>query len=375
MTAQAASAKRTRPRSSNFELMRIVLMLLIVANHLLSNSGLYDQISLSSLSNKGRAILLFSMWGKTAINPFVMVTGYFMCTSRLTLRRVVKLYAQVKLYRLAIFAALAAIGYQELSRWDITSALFNVARFAGGGFTVSFIAFYVFIPFYNKLIGVMGEREHGLMLAGMLFWQTLCPLLFGNTALFNEVMWYLTLYFIGAYLRLYPKPWTEARGLSTVMLVVCVAASMASVIYFAWRGGATGQPWYYSYRWVSDSNKIFALLTGVAIFLFVKNHPLGYHPLINTVASTAFGVLLIHASSQSMNRLVWKRLAHTDTLLSMAGGPMLVRAVLTCVTIFAVCSVIDYLRIQLLEKPFLRWYDEHGFDECFERWIAGEVQR
>ncbi|MBQ6524448.1 MAG: hypothetical protein IJI12_07290 [Atopobiaceae bacterium] len=346
-----------RQRSSNFELMRIVLMLLIVGHHLLSNTSLHDLISLQDGTLSTKLILLFSMWGKTAINPFVMVSGYFMCTSRLTARRVAKLYAQIKFYRLGIFAVLAALGYQAVTREELFNATFNIARFAGNGFVASFMVFYLFIPFYNLLIGALDERKHRMLVALLLFWQTGTPLLFGNTTLFNEVIWYATLYFVGAYIRLYPSAHTDDARLSTVALVVSVALSMASVLFFQARGAATGQPWYYAYRLVSDSNQILALLTGVAAFLFFKNLRVPQSKLINTVASATFGVLLIHASSPAMNTFLWERLLNVSSLAGMAPIPLLVRMVAYTVVVFAVCAAIDLVRIRLLEKPFMSLVD------------------
>ena len=350
-------ATQKRPRSSNFELMRIVLMLLIVGHHLLSNTSLHDLINLQDPTPNSRLLLLYSMWGKTAINPFVMVTGYFMCTSRLTLRRIVKLYAQIKFYRLGLFALLAVLGYQVVNRTELFNAAFNIARFAGNGFVASFMVFYLFIPWYNQVIGAMDERQHRYLVAMLLFWHTGTPLLFGNTTLFNEVTWYVTLYFVASYIRLYPNPYTESAPLSVVALIVTVALSMASVLFFAARGGATDQPWYYAYRLVSDSNQVLALATGIAIFLFFKNHMVPQSKVINTMASTTFGVLLIHASSPAMNSFLWESLLGVSGLIALSPAAMLVRMVAYTVLVFAVCSAIDLVRINIIEKPFMSWFD------------------
>lgn len=71
--------------------MRIVLMLVIIAHHLVVNSGLIDAIAPGAFDAKTLFVVLFGMWGKAAINAFVMITGYFMCTSQLTRRKMLKL--------------------------------------------------------------------------------------------------------------------------------------------------------------------------------------------------------------------------------------------------------------------------------------------
>lgn len=75
------------PRNSNLELYRIIVMMLIVAHHYVVNSGLMDELVKDPLSSKSLFFYIFGMWGKTGINCFVMITGYFMCKSHITIRK------------------------------------------------------------------------------------------------------------------------------------------------------------------------------------------------------------------------------------------------------------------------------------------------
>lgn len=80
-----------KTRNSNLELYRIIVMILIVAHHYVVNSGLMDELVKDPLSSKSLFFYLFGMWGKTGINCFVMITGYFMCKSHITIRKFLKL--------------------------------------------------------------------------------------------------------------------------------------------------------------------------------------------------------------------------------------------------------------------------------------------
>ena len=71
-----------KKRDSNLELYRIITMILIVAHHYVVNSGLTDPLGpiyQTPLSFPSIFLLLFGAWGKTGINCFVLITGYFMC--------------------------------------------------------------------------------------------------------------------------------------------------------------------------------------------------------------------------------------------------------------------------------------------------------
>ena len=60
-----------------------------------------------------------------------------------------------------------------------------------------------------------------------------------------------------------------------------------------------------------------ALITSVIMFCSFKNIDIGSNRIINTIASSVFGVLLIHANSDAMRQWLWKDtvdcVGHYDT--------------------------------------------------------------
>lgn len=93
-----------KQRASNLELFRIITMLLIIAHHYVVNSGLMEVIrgvgDNSGITAKSIFYLLFGAWGKTGINCFVLITGYFMCKSQITKKKFIKLLIQIYFIKL-----------------------------------------------------------------------------------------------------------------------------------------------------------------------------------------------------------------------------------------------------------------------------------
>lgn len=82
-------------------------MLLIVAHHYVVNSGLMaadGPIYANPLSWRSLFLLLLGAWGKTGINCFVMITGYFMCKSHITAKKFAKLVGEWLFYRYLLHA-------------------------------------------------------------------------------------------------------------------------------------------------------------------------------------------------------------------------------------------------------------------------------
>lgn len=66
----------TKQRLSNLELLRILAMLFIVAHHSVVNSGIAEQFDIFHITPNMMFLQLWGMWGKTAINVFILITGY-----------------------------------------------------------------------------------------------------------------------------------------------------------------------------------------------------------------------------------------------------------------------------------------------------------
>ena len=94
--------------------------------------------------------------------------------------------------------------------------------------------------------------------------------------------------------------------------------------------------------------------------IFFKNLQMGYVPIINTLASASYGVLLIHAHSGVMRRWLWGEVFGVPEML-VAPLPLLVaQAILAPVLVYSVCAIIDLMRIRFLERPLFSLIDRHS---------------
>ena len=77
--------------------------------------------------------------------------------------------------------------------------------------------------------------------------------------------------------------------------------------------------------------------------------------MINTVAASTFGVLMIHANSDAMRQWLWRDLLHNA---DMYNSNYFVLHMFGCtIGIFVVCTLIDMIRIRLVERPFVKWVE------------------
>lgn len=110
------------------------------------------------------------------------------------------------------------------------------------------------------------------------------------------------------------------------------------------------------YYFVADSNKILAVITSVCSFMYFKDLRFNYSPFINAVGACIFGVLLIHANSDTMRRWLWHDVLNNVGYYS--SDWIVLHAIISVVAVFSICVFIDYLRIRIVEKWIFRYVDK-----------------
>ncbi len=218
-------------RSSNLELYRIIVMLLIIAHHYVVNSGLEEVMLLQPTSSKSIFLYLFGMWGKTGINCFVMITGYFMCKSSITLKKFLKLLLEVEFYNIVINLLFVLTGYESYTIKEWLMILWPIESI-GDGFVSCFLMFYLFIPFLNVLVQNLDKRMHLCLLMLCLFIYTILGTSNYIPVRMNYVTWFCVLYILASYIRLYGLNWKGKSINWGIMTSLSIIVSMASVSYY-----------------------------------------------------------------------------------------------------------------------------------------------
>lgn len=205
-------------RNSNLELLRIIAMFFIVATHYVNNSGLLDAILKDPASVNSVFLLIFGMLGKTCINCFVLITGYFMCKSNITMQKFIKLFAEIMFYRIVIYLIFLFTGYETFSAKKLIDAIIPVSSIQQN-FTGCFLVFWLTIPFLNTLIKNLDRRMHLLLLGVCGFTYVLMGTV--HRVSMNYVSWFIVLYFMASFIRIYDieifnrgKMWGGMRNLN-----------------------------------------------------------------------------------------------------------------------------------------------------------------
>lgn len=329
-------------------------MLLIVAHHYVVNSGLKQYIQENGDIVNSGVMLIFGAWGKTGINCFVLITGYFMCTSRFTLEKLVKLYLQVLFYTLIIYAIFCVSGHETFSLFKTIWKIWPIHSITDG-FTSCFLLFYLFIPILNVFVNSLNKEMHKYLIIILISAFALLPSIPKLHMTFNYVTWFMAIYIIASYIRFYglfPKVSHKKWGVIAAILIICGSLSILGMEYI-YKQGYTN--YFAPYFFVSDSNKFLSLAIAVSSFMYFKDLKIPHSKLINVLGGATFGVLLIHANSDAMRQWLWREtvdcIGHFgDSILWTLGY-----ATISVLIIFIVCAGIEWFRGKFIEPHILNY--------------------
>ena len=340
-------------RNSNIELYRIVVMMTIVAHHYVWHSGILSVAAKDPLTASSIFYTLFGLWGKVGVNCFVMITGYFMCKSNITLRKYLKLLFEVEFYSIAIFVGMILSGYETFSKSALFYAI-NPIKSISVDFTSGFLCFMLFIPFLNILLNQLNRKQHFRLIGLCLFVYTFWSLIPGFDIQMNYVSWFCVLYFISSFIRLYDYRFKGNSKFWALLSLLCIGLSCISVIGFIALKQYTGY-WVFPYMLVNDSNTALAVLTAFCSFNFFVSLKARHNRFINMIASSMFGVLLIHDNA-SVRHYLWTDWLHIVD--SMNGDYYVLNSFLYVLLIMMIGVAVDQIRIRTVEKGLFYLMDK-----------------
>ena len=136
-----------------------------------------------------------------------------MFTSHITKKKLFKLLGEVYFYAVVLWGIFLVTGYEAFSIKEFLKILFPFYDVADN-FTACFLLFYLLIPFLNKLIHVLSEKEHLQLLLWCMGVYVFFPSFVKAHVVFNYITWFCVLYIIASYIRLYPKAWSDSEKIT-----------------------------------------------------------------------------------------------------------------------------------------------------------------
>ena len=294
---------------------------------------------------------------KFGVNLFVLITGYFLVNGKFNLKKLIKLiletwfYSTIILLIFLIFPLGIDVGIKNIIK------SFLPLTYSSYWFMTTYILLYIFIPFINFFISKISQKEYLKLIFLLIIFCSFIPTFAQTTLAFSEWSYFLLLYLIGGYFRLYPNKYIEKVAFNFLYgivfyLLICISIIIFDILgekYQIFSRGAT---------YFTGQKSFLLLISSMGIFLGVKNLKIKNFKIINLVSSTTLGIYLIH-DNFLMREFLWLKFFKVSE--HFYDKYLLFYSLKIIFLVFILCMIVDLAR-QILFKYTVNKVMEKYFD-------------
>ncbi len=332
----------TKVRDSNFELLRIVAILMVLILHadFFSLEGPSVSDIMSDLPGSSMRILIQALT-ISAVDIFVMISGYY--GIRHSKRGIFNFLFQTFFYLIIVYVVCIACG---LSKLNITGIKELFMLTSSNWFLKSYILLYIIAPVLNAFVSNANKRQFKFILiayyAFILIWGWLFPASTDYIAGGYSPVFFVWLYLLARYIRLYSFRLNQLTFATATIFYIATALFVLLACISTCYIGRNAVYGYILLQYISPTTVAAAMLLIIATS---KVHISS--KLINRLAASSFAVYLVYVNPNLLTpyRNLFCDLYHTYSDL------MYWLIVLGLVAIMYVAiAVIDTVRIYLWKR-------------------------
>ena len=335
--------RKHEARQSNLEFLRIIATLFVIIVHYNNTGSGKAFLYTESMPLHYQILLFFEMLAICAVNIFVMISGYFLCTTtRVRIWKIIRLYIDVIFFSVLRHFLFCLPG-------DTTFSLTGFfERFSPLNWYVAvYSGLYLISPYLNQILQNKSRAQFQLVFFFVLsVWpsgieflskaldfspKSLNPIGIQGSGDGYTLVNFILLYFLGAYCRIHGSENISIKK-SVYAILVYLGCALINTVYAQFFFG----------RAASYCNPLVIIQT-VAIFIAFQNMSI-QSKTINTIAGCSFGVYLMHS--------FFFRYCRIEQFVT--GNPLIIpiHIIISAILIYIVSGMIYWVYQKLLGPIF-----------------------
>lgn len=327
-----------RERNSNFEILRIICMLLIVAHHFSVHGGFYYDVSVISLNRFWIQFLI--PCGRVGTNCFVMISGYFLVAdTKFRFSKILKFWSKLFIYSVVMYLFFCAVGWETFVLRGFVYSLFPVTQ-ENWWFASTYFVMYLFHPFLSRFLISLQKKTYAKLLVLMFICWSLIPTITNRSFQENDFVWFIFLYSFAGYVRLHGfhlLPTLKACAIASGILFAAIIASfiVPDLLALKWEVFSP-----YTYYLIDDTRMLPIFLFSAALFLLFEKKKPKCNRAVNTLSGATFGVYLLHDHPIS-RKLLWNRIFQNASYAQSAW--LIPYSLAVALIVFVGCMLVDLI--------------------------------
>ena len=329
-------------RNSNFELLRIIAIVMITAYHYVVH-GATDM----AITSGGGSIFLniCSLWGKAGVNIFCLLTGFMLVRKEnISYGKLKTVEAQILFYTL-LGLIVGFIFGNHIGLGALTKTIMPVV-FGHYWYMTAYVIVFLLSPYINILIkNIDKDSFWELLLICYVVWSII-PFITvrEHTGMYwSQFIWFVVMYMTGAYIRIVPARFSKRFYVNTLwlsnigLILSVVALSILSLKY------EVIVPYIPYFRW---SNSPFVIAICISMMRLADIVPAKSVSWINFLSSLVLGIYLFQEN------IFFQDICWNDWFNNSIPSSILQGIVHIIVSVAGVCIIggtIDYLRSKIFK--------------------------
>lgn len=254
------------------------------------------------------------------------------------------------------------MGIHAFSIIDAIRTLFFEVYEVNTDYVGTYLVFFLFTPFLNILANALNKKQYQcLLILTIGLYTGYSSFLFHQT--YNYLIWLMVMYLLGGYMQLYPpNKFFESKKVGLIGTIFSMIMMVGFILFVDFVASGYG---FYEYDYLmSRGNMILALSCALFSFIYFKNLEMKQNTVINKIAASTFGVLLIHSNSAT-TRYFWWELVFKNQLFYHSKY-LWIHAFAAVIIVYVISVILDWIRIKWIETPFFAWLDQTRFFKKIE---------
>lgn len=338
------------PRMANLELLRCIAMMMVVVLHYLGKGGILPNLAGGQLTVAGTVAWVLESCCIVAVNVYMLLSGYFLCTSSFKLSRLIQLYLQVWFYSAGVGVLCLLTGIfprAELTVHDLLTMAFPVSM-GHYWFITAYVFLYLLLPFLSGTVQRMTREQMRLAIGILLFFfcllKTVLPVRLEMDGVGYDYIWYLCVFLTAAYIRRFGAAFLKKCNHSFLLYLLGVLGIFGLTMVLRQVYLITGSMG----RMITmalEYNHLFPFLASLGLFgVFLHLEIKGITSVIvNKIAPLTLGVYLLHENIGL--RYVWQNwLGAVQVIAAESVFTLLLCTLGAVALVFTVGILVEWLR-------------------------------
>lgn len=343
---EKSSSNNGKVRQSNFELLRIIAMIMIIIHHFNLHGGVLN--NLKDFTFEYYFINILEIFCIIAVNLYVLITGYFMVKSKFKISKILKLELEVIFYSIITYIVLV---FMNKLKFNIQAFIkfFLPVTTNQYWFMTAYILLYLLTPILNILINNINQKQYKYLLIVLFFSLSIIQTVYPENSVVGAIggfslIWFIFLYLVGGYIRLYYNGKYSKLRLFGVYIASIILQILIKIGLEKINLGDIDIINIYKTN-LLNYNNILILIESVTLFLIFAKIKIN-NKIINYISSSTLAIYLIH-DQNNVRGILWN---YVSPYKYVGSSKIYLVLIISVLGIFIGSIIIDKIRIIIFKQ-------------------------